>query len=189
MLNRERVVASLALLILIFGIYQILDWTAPLSPINMNMPEGAQPLPQIEPRLYYEDLGASKSPFQPSSDWMPYTPEDLPAPQPEPSRWLVVPLSKSADPTEVGYLFLREPPVEAKNSSSDAPPVSAPSPSGPPEGAVAPSSSREQTSAGGAGFRSVSSPPVPPEGAVVPASSKGQASAGSGGRSQDRRGR
>ncbi len=164
MLNRERVVASLAFLILVFGIYSILDsrLASPLSLISTAMPDGVQPLAQIEPRLYYEDLGGSQSPYQPASDWMPYTAEDLPAPAPEPSRWLVLPLSRSADPADVGYLFLKEPPVEAKGGSDD-PVLPVSSPPVPPEGAVAPSPSRpvsgsggerEQASSGSAGFRS-----------------------------------
>src|SRR5262245_52342759 len=118
MLNRERVVASLSLLILIFGIYQILDsrLASPLSPISTAMPETARPLPQLEPRLYFEDLGGSQNPFRPASDWMAYTPEDLPPPAPEPSRWLVMPLSKGGDPSETGYVFLREPPPEVKSA-------------------------------------------------------------------------
>jgi hypothetical protein len=167
MLNRERVVASLAFLILVFGIYSILDsrLASPLSPVSTAMPDGVQPLAQIEPRLYYEDLGGSQSPYQPASDWMPYTAEDLPAPVPEPSRWLVLPLSRSADPADAGYLFLKEPPVEAKGGSDDpvlpAVPSAGSSPPGPPEGklegAVAPSrpgGEREQASSGSAGFRS-----------------------------------
>ena len=115
-LNRERIACGLSLLIMVIGVYGLTSsriLTAPPPRIDTNIPVSSQKTPQIEPRLYFEDSGGG-NPFKPSSDWARITPADLPAPVPEPSRWLVVPLGKSADPADVGFAFLRDPPAEAK---------------------------------------------------------------------------
>jgi len=116
MLNRERVAAGLSLLVLVFALASVLDsGLAPPSPrISTEIPPFTQEIPRIEPRLYLDDSGGDRNPFQLASDWAPITPELLEPPPPEPSRWLVVPLGRSPDPTEVGYLYLEEPPAEVK---------------------------------------------------------------------------
>jgi len=116
-LNRERIACGLSLLILVFGLYWLANSRilAPPPPkIDTTLPAWSQSMPQIEPRLYVDDLGGDANPFEVLSEWTRITPADLPAPAPEPSRWVAVPLGRSADPADVGYLFLKDPPVELK---------------------------------------------------------------------------
>jgi hypothetical protein len=126
-LNRERIVAGLSLLILIFGIYEIAR--APRAedfrPIATEVPPSTQETPRVEPRLYFDQTAGDRNPFQLASDWLPLTPESLPPPPPEITGWFLLPLGKGPDPADVGFVYPRETPVEVKSDDEESKPGAA----------------------------------------------------------------
>ena len=82
--------------------------------ISTEIPVSTQEIPRVEPRLYFDDTGADRNPFQLASDWAPMTPEPLDAPAPEPSRWFLLPLGKSPNPLDVGFSYVESLPAEVK---------------------------------------------------------------------------
>jgi len=115
-LNREKVAAGLSLLLLVFGVYGVVGRRlAEEAPeISTAVPPYTQEVQRLEPRLFFEEAGAARNPFQVASDWVAITPEPLPAPPMRPAGWVLLPLGTSADPAESGLVFLRDSPMEQK---------------------------------------------------------------------------
>ena len=128
-LNRERIIAGLGLLLVLFGIYGILGsrMAAPFQPISAQLPVDTQEIPRSEPRLYLGEGGGERNPFQLASDWRPLPPDSLDPPAQEPFRWFLLPLGKGADPSESGFTFLAAPPLEVKADAEDTPKTEGPS--------------------------------------------------------------
>jgi hypothetical protein len=75
-LNREKVAAGGSLLLLVFGVYSVVGRRlAEEAPeISTAIPPYTQEVPRLEPRLFFEEAGGSRNPFQVASDWVPITP-------------------------------------------------------------------------------------------------------------------
>jgi hypothetical protein len=156
-LNQERIVAGLALLLLVFGAYRLFGPRVAgpaLRPIPMDIPAASQEVPRIEPRRHIEDTSGDRNPFQLASDWAPLSPEGLPSPPVDPTRWIALPLGRGADPEVAGFTYLEGPPVELKAIEEEAEkaPTAAreePEPAGTKPGAGAKDSGAEKAGAGG----------------------------------------
>jgi hypothetical protein len=139
-LNRERIAAGLSLLLLILGAYRLLSFKigdAP-PPISTDIPTMADPIPRVEPRLFVEDQGGDRNPFQLASDWAPMTPEPLEPPAVEPTRWIAMPLGKSPDPALVGFGYPIIPPQEIGGDDTGEVKEPAPKPPAPPPAPAVP---------------------------------------------------
>jgi hypothetical protein len=122
-LNRERIAAGLALLLLVFGAYRLFGPRVagpPPRPIPTDIPAASQEVPRIEPRRFIEDTSGDRNPFQLASDWAPLSPEGLPAPPVDATRWIALPLGRGADPEVSGFTYLEGPPVELKTVEEEA---------------------------------------------------------------------
>ncbi len=80
-LNREKIAAILALLLLALGVYTLVTTqVVSYQEIQIKLDPADQQVPPIEPRLHLETLGGTRNPFHMSSDWEPLVPEPLALP-------------------------------------------------------------------------------------------------------------
>jgi len=124
-LNREKIAAGLSLLILTFGIYGMASSRVSSSyrEISKEIPSMPIEVTRLNPRLYVEDRGADRNPFQVASDWAAASPEPLEPPETEPVLWISLPLGRGPDPAIAGFSYLKERPVEKKDDEPDEPPA------------------------------------------------------------------
>lgn len=120
-LNREKIAAGLSLVILILGIYSMASSRVSSShrEISKEIPSMPLDVARLSPRLYVEDRGAERNPFQLASDWTTASAEPLEPPETEPALWISLPLGRGPDPAIAGFSYLKERPPEKKDDEKD----------------------------------------------------------------------
>ncbi|MBI4585240.1 MAG: hypothetical protein HY717_14600 [Planctomycetes bacterium] len=89
-INREKIAALLAFLVMLFSISALVSSQIGLVRRHKEIPTKLNASPQsvmeVEPRLHLEDSGGSRNPFHFSTEWQPLTPEPLELPALEMER-------------------------------------------------------------------------------------------------------